>query len=93
MEEVAAVSLNLRNQKRKVISLELIGCKYFGCCSVEIVIFFPRGFPLPYGLIACEPGMIVHKILVPVNLIVLIYISKIIFSCFKHNILGSFMLG
>ena len=93
MEEVAAVSLNLRNQKWEIIRFELIWCKYFGCSSVEIVVFFPRSFPGPYGLIPCEPGVVIHKILVAIDLVILIDISKIIFSGFEYDSLVGFMLG
>jgi hypothetical protein len=42
VEGVATISLDLRDQERKVVCHELIRSEDFGCCAVEVVVLGPR---------------------------------------------------
>lgn len=81
MEEVATVTLNLWNQKRKVISHKLVRSEYFGCGTIEVIIFSPRRLPVSHSLVTIEKALLVYEVTIAVYLIVLVDISEVVFAC------------
>lgn len=84
VEVIAAISLYLGNKEGHVVCLELIWGKYFGSGSVKVIILCPRWSPLPHSLITVEPSVIINGIPIAIYLIVLINISVVVLTCFKH---------
>jgi hypothetical protein len=85
MEEIAAVSLDVRDVKGEVIGLELIRSEYLGRCTVEIVILGPRSQHLGNRFVSVKRAVLVGKIAVAVYLVVLIDVSKVSLAGLKHD--------
>ena len=80
MEKVAAVTLHLRDQQRKIVSLELVRREYLCSCTVKVVVFLPRRFPLTDCLVSVEGKVLVDEIPLSIYLVILVNVAEIVLT-------------